>query len=213
MTSGSSKDCTGGLTGTAPVVLCKRRCRLESVSEHSGRLVEALRPPESQVHGPSNQDLDHYGKMIADLGEADVCYSGPGWIGHLGFIELDVPELAGDIEEWKRMGPKLVTLSPFTLAQNSLHGRFGMSGDLALVPPRAASIGPAQVIAAKARLDFNYFTIHSTSTTWQRFITRLAAHGQVTHRVPTSIRQTLRTDFHISDVVAEDIEPDWEKGY
>jgi len=24
--------------------------------------------------------------MITDLGGADICYSGPGWTGHLAFI-------------------------------------------------------------------------------------------------------------------------------
>ena len=41
------------------------------------------------------------------------------------------------------VGPRICTLSPFTLAQNSLHGSFGMSGDISAVPPKAATIGPA----------------------------------------------------------------------
>ncbi|GAJ16275.1 unnamed protein product, partial [marine sediment metagenome] len=58
---------------------------------------------------------------IEDLGGADACYSGPGWTGHLAFIEPDAPEFEGSLEEWKKMGPRIVTLSPFTIAQNSLH--------------------------------------------------------------------------------------------
>jgi len=53
------------------------------------------------------------------------------------------------------MGPRVCTLSPFTIAQNSLHGCFGMSGNLAAVPPKAATIGPAEVIAAKNRIDIH----------------------------------------------------------
>jgi glucosamine-6-phosphate deaminase len=174
---------------------------------------EDLRPPEEQFIGPTTENIDNYGQMIADMGDADVCYSGPGWTGHLAFIEPDAPEFDADLEEWKKMGPRIVTLSPFTLAQNSLHGSFGMSGDIALVPPKAATIGPAEVIAAKHRLDFNALTVHGTNTSWQRLMTRLVAHGPVTPKLPTSIHQTLRTDFYITETAAQDIEVDWDKGY
>ncbi len=174
---------------------------------------EELRPAEDHFVGPTNENLDHYGRMIEDLGGADVCHSGPGWTGHLAFVEADAPEFDAPLEEWKQMGTRIVTLSPFTLAQNSLHGSFGMSCDIALVPPKAATIGPAEVIAAKHRLDFHALTIHGTATTWQRLISRLVLHGPVTPKVPESILQTLRTDVYVSETLARDIEPDWEKGY
>jgi CRISPR system Cascade subunit CasE len=41
-------------------------------------------------------------------------------------------------------------------------------------------------------------------------IARLAAHGPVTPKVPTSVHQLLRSDFWISETNAADIEPDWE---
>ncbi len=172
-----------------------------------------LRPPEAQLYGPTTANIGIYGQMIRDLGGADACYSGPGWTGHLAFIEPDAPEFDADLEEWKRMGPRVVRLSPFTIAQNSLHGSFGRSGDLALVPPRAATIGPAEVIAARYRMDMNALTIAGTHVSWQRLMTRLAAHGPVTPRVPTSILQTLPTDFLIAESIAEDIAPDWETAY
>ena len=176
-------------------------------------LNEDLRPPESQFIGPTTKNINDYGKMIADMGNADMCYSGPGWTGHLAFIEPDAPEFDAPLEEWRQMGPRICTLSPFTLAQNSLHGSFGMSGDIAAVPPKAATIGPAEVVAAKHRMDINALTIHGTATTWQRLMTRLVAHGPVCPQLPTSIHQTLRTDFYISEAIARDIEPDWNKGY
>ncbi|HBE40482.1 MAG TPA: hypothetical protein DDW27_04640, partial [Bacteroidales bacterium] len=77
------------------------------------------------------------------------------------------------LEEWKNMSARICTLSPFTLAQNSLHGSFGKSGNLAAVPPKAATIGPLEVINSKHRIDHHGITVHGTSTAWQRFITRL----------------------------------------
>lgn len=177
------------------------------------RIDPELRPPKEQIHGLSNENLADYGKMLEDLGGADCCYSGPGWTGHLAFIEPDAPEFDADLEEWKTMGPRIVTLSPFTIAQNSLHGSVGMSGDLWAVPPKAATIGPAQVIAAKHRIDVHSITIDGSQASWQRLITRLCLHGPVTPKVPTSLLQTLRTDVWVSESIARDIEPMWDKCY
>ena len=174
---------------------------------------EDLRPPKSQFHGMSNKNINDYSKMIIDMGGADMCYSGPGWTGHLAFIEPDAPEFDAPLEEWKQMGTRIVTLSPFTLAQNSLHGSFGMSGDMALVPPKAATIGPADVIASKARMEMHSLSVHNTPTSWQRLISRLVLHGPVTPLVPSSIHQLLETDCIVSETIAQNIEPNWDKGY
>ena len=177
------------------------------------RIDEHLRPPKSQFVGFTNKNLPDYSKMIADMGDADICYSGPGWTGHLAFIEPDAPEFDAPLERWKEMGARIVTLSPFTLAQNSLHGIFGKSGNLAAVPPKAATIGPADVIRAKNHIDFHAITLHGTSTAWQRFICRLVLHGPVTPRAPQSILQTLPADVYVSETIAQNIETDWNKGY
>ncbi|MBN2356673.1 hypothetical protein JXO59_11220 [candidate division KSB1 bacterium] len=174
---------------------------------------EHLRPPRKNFVGFNNKNLHDYDKMIADLGHADICYSGPGWTGHLAFIEPDAPEFDAELEEWKQMGSRIVTLSPFTLAQNSLHGCFGKSGDLSAVPPKAATIGPAQVVHAKARRDNHAISVHGTSTSWQRLTTRLVLHGPVTPRIPETILQILKTDVYVSETIAQNIEPDWDKGY
>lgn len=52
-----------------------------------------------------------------------------------------------------------------------------------------------------------------TTTAWQRMITRLCTHGPVCPQLPTSIHQLLRTDKYISTEIADNVEPDWEKGY
>ncbi|MDR1724722.1 MAG: hypothetical protein LBR84_12390 [Tannerella sp.] len=174
---------------------------------------EKLRPAKDHFVGFTNSNIGSYKQMMDDLGGADICYSGPGWTGHLAFIEPDAPEFKAPLEEWKQMKARICTLSPFTLAQNSLHGSFGKSGNLAAVPPKAATIGPAEVIAAKNRIDSHAITVHGTTTAWQRFTTRLVLHGPVTPLVPESLLQTLRTDVFVSENIAQNIEPDWNKGY
>ncbi len=172
-----------------------------------------LRPPEKQFVGFTNKNVNHYSDMILEAGCADICYSGPGWTGHVAFIEPDAPEFHAPLKEWLKMKARICTLSPFTIAQNSLHGSFGKSGDLSAVPPKAATIGPFDIVHAKHRIDMSSIKVHGTSTTWQRMITRLCTHGPVTPLLPTSIHQILKTDKYISETLAQDIEPDWEKGY
>lgn len=173
----------------------------------------SLRPPESQMTGLTNENFKVYGKMISDLGGADVCYSGPGWTGHMAFVDPDAPEVPKELEAFKRMGPSIVTLSPFTIAQNSLHGCFGSSGDLAAVPPKAATIGPAQFLEAKHNVGFYTITIRGTAASWQRLVARLALFAPVTPLVPDSIIQLKKADIYVAESIAQDIAPDWEAGY
>ena len=60
----------------------------------------SLRPPEHQVLGPTTANINDYGKMLADVGGADICYCGPGWSGHLAFIE---PDCAGVCRHFGRV--------------------------------------------------------------------------------------------------------------
>lgn len=173
----------------------------------------ALRPPREQFIGFTKKNLPVYGKLMEDLGGVDCAYFGPGWTGHLAFVDPDAPEFDLPLEEWKRAGARIATLSPFTLAQNSLHGCFGASGDLARVPPKAATIGPAEAIACKHRWDTHSISIQGTVSSWQRLTTRLCLHGPVTPRIPGSILQTLKTDVFISETAALPIEQTWSLGY
>ncbi|MCH2117570.1 MAG: hypothetical protein MK161_07715 [Pirellulales bacterium] len=178
----------------------------EGIDEH-------LRPPRQQLFGPSNQNIDHYYDLMQEAGGVDVSYTGPGWTGHVAFVEPDAPEFAGSLEEFKQMGARVCTLSPFTLAQNSMHGSFGMSGDLAAVPPMAATVGPKEVIAARHRWEVASLGVHGTATSWQRMIARLCYHGPVTPKLPSSIHQQLRTDCYLGQSIAANIQADWDKGY
>ncbi|MFW5996817.1 MAG: hypothetical protein ACOCQP_02275 [Lentisphaeria bacterium] len=177
-------------------------------------LDEKIRPPEEQIMGPTTENINDIGKFIEDkFGGVDVCYSGSGWTGHLGFIDPDTPEFQASLDEWKEMGPRIVTLNPFTIAQNSLHPSFGRCGDMAFVPPKAATLGPAQALGAKHRMDFSTITIGGSETSWQRFISRLVIHGPVTPQIPGSILQTVPTDFYVSETIASDIKPVWYESY
>jgi glucosamine-6-phosphate deaminase len=104
------------------------------------------------------------------------------------------------------MGPRIVTLNPITIAQTTLDADFGMAGDWSWIPPRAATIGPKEVISAKLRSSWNCFKLANTNISWQRFTVRLALHGPITPHVPASILQFGPSEIHVSDTVAGNIE-------
>jgi glucosamine-6-phosphate deaminase len=166
------------------------------------RIDADLRPPPEQIHFPSTATIDGYGDAIAELGGADACYGGIGWCGHIAFWESDLGhEFQGDLEAYKRAGPRIVELTPMTVMQNALHS-FG--GDWSAVPPKAATIGPAEILGAKHRsfwLDGDL----GGGISWQRFIARLVAHGPVSEFVPGSLLQTAPTDYTMLGGVADDV--------
>jgi glucosamine-6-phosphate deaminase len=166
-------------------------------------IAEDLRPPVSQIHFPTADALPRYGEMIQELGGADVCYGGIGWCGHIAFWEAHLgDEFGSDLKAYSKAGPRCVELHPMTIMQNALHS-FG--GDWSWVPPKANTIGPAQILGAKHR-SFWLDGELGGGLSWQRFIARLAAHGPVNTYVPGSMLQTARTDYTLLGGVADDVE-------
>jgi glucosamine-6-phosphate deaminase len=168
-----------------------------------GRIDERLRPPDAQIHFPTTDAIADYSARIQDLGGADVCYGGIGWSGHIAFWEPHLgAEYDGDLDAYRRAGARLVDLHPMTIMQNALHS-FG--GDWSWVPPRANTVGPADILGARHRsfwLDGDL----GGGVSWQRFIARLVAHGPVSEFVPGSLLQTAATDYTILGNVADDVQ-------
>lgn len=167
------------------------------------RIDPKLRMPEKQIHFPSTKNVSHYSRMIEDLGGADVCYGGIGWAGHIAFFEPHLgTEFGNDVNAYLREGARIVDLHPITLCQNSLFCDSFCSGDIARCPPKAATIGPRDLKNSKLVSFWDGFTYGDVS--WQRFITRLAAHGPVTPMVPASILQVLKSQLTLSGSIAAD---------
>ena len=170
-----------------------------------GKIDPALRMKRENLHAPTNENIDHYSDLICECGDggADICYSGPGWAGHIAFIDPDTPEFACDsIDTFVDMKARIVTLNPMTIMQNSLHGCFGCSGDVANVPPKAATIGPFDVKHAKNRLETQAITTMGTLSSWQRMTSRLTLFGPVSMQCPTSIIQLWPTTVIVSESIA-----------
>ena len=167
------------------------------------KIREDLRPLEKNIHFPTHKNIADYHKMIEDDGGADCCYGGIGWCGHIAFWESHLGlEFGKDMKAFKAAHGRIVELNPMTIMQNALH-TFG--GDWSWVPPKAASIGPREILGARHRsfwLDGDL----GGGVSWQRFIARLAAHGPVNPLVPGSILQESKCDYHILGNVADNVE-------
>lgn len=167
-----------------------------------GCIDEGLRPREQNMHFPSTANIDDYSAMIEDVGGADVCYGGIGWSGHFAFWEPQLGfEFVGDLDAYRAAAGRIVELHPVTIMQNALHS-FG--ADWSWVPPKAATVGPKDILGAKHRsfwLDGDL----GGGVSWQRFIARLVAHGPVNEFVPGSFLQETRCDYTMLSAVADDV--------
>jgi len=168
-------------------------------SRFFGRLEADLRPPPEQIHFPSSGNIGHYGRMIADLGGADVVYGGLGWCGHIAFWEAHLGDEFASLDDYCAAAARLVELHPMTVMQTALHH----GGNWSVVPPKAVTIGPAEVLGAKLR-SF-WMNVDLGGVSWQRFITRLVAFGPINQWVPGSILQLARTDYTLVGAVADDL--------
>ena len=158
----------------------------------------------------SNETTPNFSKMLEDDGEADIVYSGPGWPGHLAFIDPVEDWFCDSMEEYCAQGAKVASLHPLTIAQNSLHGAFGCFGDISKVPPKGAMMGPRDAMKAKNVLDMHGITTAGSRVAWQRLTSRLCIFGEPSQTCPASILQLRDKPTHmiISENIAATIERD-----
>lgn len=172
------------------------------------RIDEKLRPKKENIYYHCKEFTPHYSELIMERGNggADACYSGPGWTGHCAFID-PCPEYTNvaDMDEYMEQKARVVTLHPLTIAQNSLHGVFGQSGDISWVPPKAATIGPFDVAHSRHRLESHALTTGGGFSSWQRMASRLITHGPVSPLVPSSMFQKIGATILLSEEIAQPI--------
>lgn len=177
------------------------------------RIREDLRPPVSQWHTFNNDNKGRgvYSRMIEDVGGADVVYSATGWPGHTAFIDPGSPEFKADsLEEFIKIKSGLVTEVPLTICENSLFAPMGSSGDVWGVPPRAATIGPYDIVNAKERFELHNL-MNPDGSSWQRMISRIELYGPISMECPASIMRLGKGTCYVSEQIAKPIRP-WYNG-
>jgi glucosamine-6-phosphate deaminase len=161
-------------------------------------IVEALDPnrgfPLGNWIGPDPEDLAAYGRRIAQVGGIDVVYTGFGINGHWAFNDPPEPGEEVTLEEFAALPARVVTLSRETVVQMAMGGT---DGDMSCIPPKAATIGPRDLLSAR---EIYCLTLRS----WHSGVIRRALHGPVTPAFPASLIQMHpNVEVTITDGVAE----------
>ncbi len=172
-----------------------------------GRIREDLRPDVEHWHVFTNENKADgvYSSLIEEVGGggADVIYSATGWPGHTAFIDPGAPEFAADtLEDFLKLGSRVTSETPLTICENSLFAPMGQSGDVWAVPPRAATIGPRDVVHARERFELHNFT-NPGGDSWQRMISRLELYGPISKECPASILRLGRGVCYVSEAIAK----------
>lgn len=172
-----------------------------------GRIREDLRPSVDHWHVFTNENKGDnvYSSIIEEVsdGGADVVYSATGWPGHTAFIDPGSPEFAApSLEEFCKLGSRIVTQVPMTLCENSQFGSTGGAGDVWAVPPRAATIGPRDIVNAKERFEMHNL-MNPDGTSWQKMISRLELYGPISMECPASIMRLGKGTCYVSEAIAK----------
>ncbi|MBQ6469781.1 MAG: hypothetical protein IJJ50_07005 [Lachnospiraceae bacterium] len=170
---------------------------------------EDLRPPLSQIHYYTNENIGHYSELIEETsdGGADLIISATGWIGHTAFIDPVTEKFKADtLEEFKQIKAGFVDNRRLTVIQNSM----GRNGDIWHTPRYSVSIGPYDVVHAKCHLerhDLGFCMGYGMYSSWERMISRLQLYGPVCKEVPASLFQLSPGTIYVSEMMAAPIEP------
>ena len=172
-----------------------------------GKIREDLRPDVENWHVFTNENKGEgvYSSIIEEIsgGGVDVVYSATGWPGHTAFIDPGCPEFkASSLEEFCKLGSRLVTEVPLTVCENSLFSPMGASGDVWAVPPRAATIGPRDIVSAKERFEIHNF-VNPDGSSWQRMVSRLELYGPISMECPASIMRLGKGTCYVSEAIAK----------
>jgi len=167
---------------------------------------EDLRPSADHWHVFTNENKadNVYSEMIEECGNggADVVYSATGWPGHTAFVDPGTKEFAaGSMAEFLKLGSRIVTETPLTICENSLFSPMGASGDVWAVPPKAATIGPRDIMHARERFEMHCI-VNPGGDSWQRMISRIELYGPISMECPASIMRLGRGACYVSEVIA-----------
>ena len=166
---------------------------------------EDLRPPLSQIHYYTNENIDCYSDMIAEEGNggADLVLSATGWIGHTAFIDPNTNKFKADtLEEFLQLKAGFVDNHRLTIQQNA-----GSYAALWHMARYSVSIGPWDIINAREHLERHDLQSAGGYSSWERMISRLQLYGPVCKEVPASIFQLTKGTIYVSEDMARPIEP------
>lgn len=165
------------------------------------RLDEDLRMPMENIHFFTTGKVESYSKELSALGGADVAYTALSWSGGIGAIDAESYS-AESLDEFLNMGSGVVTPMPEMIAHDSLRGMFGAAGDIGNVPPKAATVGPRDLMAAKEWIDLEYLVGCGGAPAHQKFPLRFSLFCDIAPSNPGSIMRLHKGTCYVSEAVA-----------
>jgi len=165
------------------------------------RLKAELRMPMENIHFWTKENVEAYSDLIAAEGGADVAYTTLSWGGGIGAIDPETYP-AETMEQFLAMGSRYVTPMAETLAEDSLRGMFGCSGDIGNVPPCAVTVGPKDLAAAKERINVEYLTSCGGISAHQKTPLKLSLFGPIEPKNPGSMMRLYPGTCYVAEAVA-----------
>ena len=100
------------------------------------------------------------------------------------------------------MGSRFVKPMADMITHDSQRGMFGCSGDIGNVPPRAVTVGPKDLMAAKEWVDVEYLLDCGGMWAQQKTPLRLSLFGPISEKIPGSIMRLHKGVCYVAAPVA-----------
>jgi len=114
---------------------------------------EVMKLNSDQIFFPDPVDPSKFDAMLADLGNADICFAGVGIAGHLAFNEPPAEQEHISIEDFSNLPSRVLKLTRETIIINS---NTAMRGAFEKIPNYAVTIGFKQILdSRKIRIYLN----------------------------------------------------------
>jgi glucosamine-6-phosphate deaminase len=135
-------------------------------------LNDNLKIKPENIFFPDPDNLSQIGKVISEIGGADICFGGVGINGHIAFNE---PDDTVTPDEFKQLKTRVLDISRDTILINSI--KYG--GNIELIPKRCITIGMAEIFMSK---ELRFYMQHD----WQSAILRKAIFMEPTPLFPVT---------------------------
>lgn len=171
------------------------------------RLEAPLRMPEENIHFITTENISHYSELIDECGNggADVAYTSVGWSCRIAGIDAVDCYQVNSLDEFVELGSAVITPAEESIAEDSLHGMFGCSGDVANVPPKIATIGPRDIAHARDHVELQFKTHYGAPALWQRMSSRQMLFAPITPAIPASILRLYKGTAYVNAEIAADL--------
>ena len=153
-----------------------------------------LKVDPEKIFNPDPEKLSQVGKIIKEIGGADICFGGIGINGHIAFNEpIDDSDIMAD--EFLQLKTRVLGLSRETKVINSI--KYG--GDIDIIPDRCITIGMAEIFTSK---ELRFYLEHN----WQSAVLRKIILEKPTPSFPATF---LKLHENASITVSENVLKDY----